>query len=106
MQVPERHFVPAEHCASTWQVEGQVEALPVQTYGEQAGLPGSPAGALLQVPPEPGRSQASQAPVQSESQHTPSAQLPLRHEPATEQVAPGTFLGKHEVPSQYWPVAH
>jgi hypothetical protein len=55
--------LPLEQLASTVQVDGQVDAAPLQTYGAQLGLPADPAGTLVQLPRLPATLQALQAPA-------------------------------------------
>jgi len=75
-------------------VVGQIPEPPPQTNGEQLGSPIDPAARSEQVPTEPWALQASQAPAQEVLQQTPSAQLPLAHWFAAEQVEPLLFLAK------------
>jgi hypothetical protein len=82
------------------QEDGHDAAVPLHTYGEQLGLPVEPALMLVQVPKEPVRLQASQAPAQAVLQQRPSTQLPEVHWLAAEQVAPFDCLATQEVPLQ------
>ncbi len=61
---------------------------------------------MAQLPRLPARLQASQAPAQAVSQHTPSMQLPLTQVLAAVQAAPRVFMGAQVNPVQYWPTAH
>jgi hypothetical protein len=56
------------------QLVGQTPLVPLQAKGAQLGDPSAPVGRTLQVPTEPAKSQASQAPVQAAWQQSPSAQ--------------------------------
>jgi len=56
----------------------------------------------LQVPSEPARLQAVQAPVQATLQHLPCAQWALEHSLSLEQSAPRGF-GPHELMLPFWP---
>ena len=56
----------------------------------------------VQVPAEPRRLQAVQAPVQAVSQHLPWAQCVLPHSLLAEQSAPIGF-GPHELMFPFWP---
>jgi len=56
----------------------------------------------LQVPAEPGRLQAVQAPVQALSQHLPCAQWVLEHSLSLEQSAPRGF-GPQELMFPFMP---
>jgi hypothetical protein len=68
---------------------GQSASVPLHTMlPPQAGLPGSFAGAGLQVPFEAARLHRSQLPLQAWLQHTPSAQKPDWHSELEPQVAP------------------
>jgi hypothetical protein len=64
------------------------------------GLPVLPAVRTAQVPTEPVRLQASQAPPQAVLQHTPSTQLPEVHSLLAAHVAPLDFLLTQLVPLQ------
>ncbi len=67
--------------------------MPVHTYGPQEGLPELPVGMGEQMPTLPVRLQASHAPLQAESQHTPSTHWLPRHCSARVQEAPALRRG-------------
>lgn len=54
---------------------------------------GGPSGAVRHAPACPGRSQLWQAPVQVDSQHTPSAQCPVAQSASASQVPPCPVSG-------------
>lgn len=87
---------------------GQSGRVPSQvTFDPQVGLPGSVAGAGLQVPSEPGRLQRSQLPLHGLSQQVPSAQNVDVHCELEVQASPRFFRTTHEpAPSQKRPTAH
>lgn len=87
---------------------GQSGSVPLQTtLGGHTGLPGSLAGAGLQVPLRLGRLQRSQLPVQALVQHTPSAQKVELHSTLDWQAAPSCLRAAHwPLPLQYRPWAH
>jgi hypothetical protein len=65
-----------------------------------------PALMLVQVPSEPARLQASQAPAQAVLQHTPSTQLPLAHWVPAEHAVPLGRFATQTPPLQLEPDAH
>ena len=71
---------------------GQDAEDPSQTNGAHEGLPALPAAIGLHVPTLPATLQASHAPSQAVSQHTPSTQLPLEHWPSAPQDSPALFF--------------
>lgn len=73
----------------------------VHVYGAHDGLPGAPKPLAEQVPTLPTMLQASHAPPHAVLQHTPSMQLPLRHDAPTVQLAPFARLPTHMPPVQY-----
>jgi hypothetical protein len=75
-------------------VDGHV-SWPLQTYGAQLGVPGSPLATGVQVPAFPGRSQRLQPAEQSRSQQTPSEQKREPHSSFAAQAAP---FGLPQVP--------
>jgi hypothetical protein len=54
----------------------------------------------VHVPRVPARLQATHAPEQAASQHTPSTQRPERHSQAAPQVAPSPFFAAQPLPEQ------
>jgi len=88
---PLMHFRLAAHPESAVQLVGQVGAIPSQTNPLHAGTL-VPASRLWQVPGT--AAQSPQGP-QAESQHTPSAQKPLRQAPAALQELPGGSFATH-----------
>jgi hypothetical protein len=75
--------------------------VPSQTLAPQAGS-GCSAGALVQVPREPGTLQAWQVPLQSVAQQTLSTHLPLEQLPA---VVHGSPVHALQLPPQSMPVS-
>jgi hypothetical protein len=88
------------------QEDGHEADVPLHTYGEQLGLPVEPEDMLVQVPREPARLQASQAPEQAVLQHTPSTQLPLAHWVPAAHAVPLGWSATQTPPLQLEPVTH
>jgi hypothetical protein len=93
VQAPLKQVLPAAHWVSLAHEVGQEADEPLHRKGAQVGLPELPEATGLHVPTLPGRLHASQEPLHAVLQHTPSAQLPLPHWLAAEQVAPADFFG-------------
>jgi hypothetical protein len=72
---------------------GQATLEPLQANGKQVGEPAALAGRGEQVPGT--TLQASHAPVQAVSQHTPSTQLPVPHSSPLKQPTPGVSFKVH-----------
>lgn len=94
---PPMTHVPATHeapCAQPVEVVQAVVQAPPAPHkpGVQAGAPGLPLGAAVQVPALPGRLHASHAPLQAVLQHVPSAQWPEAQ----------SELAAHAAPSGNW----
>ncbi len=86
---------------------GQSLKVPLHTTAPpQAGLPGSPEPAGLQVPALPLRSQRSQLPLQAWLQQTPSAQKFDWHSALEPQLAPVTLSATQLPLRQKRPEAH
>jgi hypothetical protein len=80
---------------SVAQVDGHVAEEPEQTYGAQGGVPGAPAERFTHLPAAPGALHVSHAPVQADSQQTPSTQLTVAHSFAAPQPVPLILSGTH-----------
>jgi hypothetical protein len=103
-------YVPLQNVFAGQPLEqrmGQSARVPLQTTAPpQAGLPGSFAGAGLQVPLVVARLQRSQLPLQAWVQHTPSAQKPEPHSELEPQFVPITLRVAQWPLSQNRPDAH
>jgi hypothetical protein len=98
VQVPLKQMLPLVHWVLLVQAVGQEAEEPLHTNGAQVGLPALPEATGLHVPTLPATLHASQEPLHAVLQQTPSAQLPLPHWLAAEQVAPADFFGS-QVPA-------
>lgn len=107
MQVFITHSAVATQSLETLQVVGQLPLTPSHAYPPQDGRPADPLGRTVHAPSDEAPNafaQASQPPVHSASQHTPSAQKPESHSLAAAHTPPVAVFGT-QAPSSHRCVA-